>query len=174
MICPKRTNPTLYTYEPKDEPKGREGAAPPPPPTTRFSSPSLTTKKPKEQKTAYREHVSLTLEELDRLKAKYGEKLLEVMVDVLNISKGASGRTYRSDAMALQKTWVLEEARKKQALDSGQPIAVGKCRQNSSLAFEKEHDSWLPPPQNNAPLTPEEQAAWDRLCAEDAKSRGAK
>ncbi|MDR3563240.1 MAG: hypothetical protein P4N59_17660 [Negativicutes bacterium] len=62
----------------------------------------------------YGEFVSLTEAEYGRLTARYGSEGAGRMVEILNNYKGASGRQYRSDYLAIEN-WVVERYRREQA-----------------------------------------------------------
>jgi hypothetical protein len=88
-----------------------DAAAPLPPPAARA-----------EPKTFYAEFVSLTDGERDALVCELGEADAERAVDILNNYKGAHGKQYRSDYLAIRH-WVLERLRTEQPGGAAGPKA---------------------------------------------------
>lgn len=71
-----------------------------------------TPKKPKEEKTAFAENVALTQTEYRSLVENHGEPFTEKLIFELNVYKGANGKKYKSDYMAILN-WVVDKCRKK-------------------------------------------------------------
>lgn len=66
-----------------------------------------------EQKTSYRENVTLTKEQYEKHLALYGQEKLNEMLDLLNTKKAANGYSYKSDYHALaSNNWVHREYEK--------------------------------------------------------------
>jgi len=66
------------------------------------------------KKIFFREKVSLTQEQYDKLLSDHGEKLLECMLNKLNVYKGTHEKEYKSDYFAMKEGgWVVKGARKK-------------------------------------------------------------
>ena len=63
-------------------------------------------------KETYSEFVTMTKEEYEKLVGKYGENFTKLCIEKLNNYKGAKGRTYKSDYLAILN-WVVEEISKK-------------------------------------------------------------
>lgn len=70
--------------------------------------------KPTGERVAFAEHVHMTQEEMDRLTEEFGQEGAGGMVEMLNAYKGASGKCYRSDYMAI-RSWVIKRWREEQA-----------------------------------------------------------
>lgn len=83
--------------------KEREEAKPPPPPHPLPKK----TKKEKPEKKSYRENISLTEGEYQKLLDQYGQQKLDWMLDHLEAKKGANGYAYNSDYhVLLPANWV--------------------------------------------------------------------
>lgn len=63
-------------------------------------------------KDIYAEFVSMTKEEHGKLIAEYGKDLTQKFIDKLNVFKGANGKKYKSDYLAILN-WVVEAVTKK-------------------------------------------------------------
>lgn len=61
----------------------------------------------------FAEHVRMTQQEMERLQQEFGREGAEQMVEMLNAYKGASGKTYRSDYMAI-RSWVVRRWQEEQ------------------------------------------------------------
>jgi hypothetical protein len=59
-------------------------------------------------KTKYADYVSLTEEEYQKLIIQYGEKNTKAFINKLNAYKGANGKKYKSDYLAIL-SWVIDE-----------------------------------------------------------------
>src|SRR5580692_6251437 len=97
--------PDNNTYNNKDN-KEREADA---------STPPLSSKKVKKEvdKIFYRENVSLSLEEYEKLLTQYGQVKLDWMFDYLDAKKGSNGMKYVSDYhVLLPANWVNTEYEK--------------------------------------------------------------
>ena len=85
------------------------------PPLNNISPPK---KKRDKEKKKYRDYVSMTEDEYQKLLDTYGEEFTERCLDVLNAYKGSKGKTYKSDYLAILN-WVVgrveEEMERKQA-----------------------------------------------------------
>lgn len=64
-----------------------------------------------EEKVAFAEFVSLKQTEYDKLVKEYGKAATEKFIEVLNNYKGANGKTYKSDYLAILN-WVVERVKK--------------------------------------------------------------
>lgn len=61
-------------------------------------------------KSAFRQFVTLTQEEHDKLLAIHGKETFDAMLDELNSWKGRTGKTYKSDYMAMDAgSWVVKK-----------------------------------------------------------------
>lgn len=83
------------------------------------------TKKAKAQKKSpdkikYADFVSLTQQEYDTLVAEYGEEAVKWFINKLNIYKGSTGKTYKSDYLAI-RNWVIECYEEEQTKRRQQP-----------------------------------------------------
>lgn len=76
--------------------------------------------KEKEKKNKYSEFVSLTTEEYNKLEAEHGEKNTYTLITILNNYKGANGKKYKSDYLAILN-WVIKRAK-----DTGEYIGKPK------------------------------------------------
>ena len=64
-----------------------------------------------DSKIYFRERVTLTQIEFDKLQSLHGDELLNSMLDILDAYKGSSGRHYECDYYTMKKGgWVLERA----------------------------------------------------------------
>lgn len=63
-------------------------------------------------KKQYAEYVSLKEEEYSKLVYGYGEKATEKFIEELNLYKGSTGKTYKSDYMTILN-WVTDKVNKK-------------------------------------------------------------
>lgn len=71
------------------------------------------TKKPKKaEKKQYAEYVSLKDIEYEKLVSGYGQKATDKFIEELNLYKGSTGKTYKSDYMTILN-WVVEKVEKK-------------------------------------------------------------
>lgn len=64
----------------------------------------------KEKKYNHAEHVTLTEKEYKTLLNEYGDKWVKKLIDALNSYKGAHGKKYKSDYMAI-KSWVIDKVK---------------------------------------------------------------
>lgn len=71
-------------------------------------------KKEKINKIHYAEFVSLTEEEYQKLNDEYGEDFIKEAINVLNSYKGANGKKYKSDYLAMLN-WVINRVREERA-----------------------------------------------------------
>lgn len=77
------------------------------PPDKKVKKPS----KKKAEKKQYADFVTLKEEEYQKLVANYGQAAADKSIEKLNLYKGANGKTYKSDYMAILN-WVLEKIEK--------------------------------------------------------------
>lgn len=68
--------------------------------------------KKKNEKKQYEKYVSLTEPEYEELANRFGQKATDRFIEELNLYKGSSGKTYKSDYMAIL-SWVVEKIEKK-------------------------------------------------------------
>ena len=96
---------------PKDSPMDSPTDAPTDNPEDGKKKPKKTAKK-KTDKKQYAEYVSLKEEEYNKLVYDYGEKATEKFIEELNLYKGSTGKTYKSDYMTILN-WVTDKVDKK-------------------------------------------------------------
>lgn len=89
---------------PADYPEDKESQKPEKP------KKAQTRKKP--EKKQYAEYVALSEVEYEKLVSGYGQAAANKFVEELNLYKGSSGRTYKSDYMTILN-WVVEKVEKK-------------------------------------------------------------
>ena len=82
-------------------------------------------KKPDKKK--YADFVSMTEEEYGKLVSEFGEEAAKRMVEVLNNYKGAKGRTYKSDYLAILN-WVVKRVKEENPQLFRQPPNGGTAR----------------------------------------------
>ncbi len=96
---------------PKDNPTDSPLDTPMDSPPDAKKKPKKTVKK-KVEKKQYAEYVSLKEEEYSKLVYGYGEKATEKFIEVLNLYKGSTGKTYKSDYMTILN-WVTDKVNEK-------------------------------------------------------------
>ena len=102
--------------EPLEEKK--DGAPPENPEDSPEDSPPDKPNKPKKdtkkkaEKKQYAEYVSLKEIEYEKLISGYGQKATDKFIEELNLYKGSTGKTYKSDYMTILN-WVVEKVEKK-------------------------------------------------------------
>lgn len=88
----------------------------------------------KTNKQKYADYVELTKEEFDKICTQYTEAGAKRMIEILNNYKGASGKKYKSDYMAILN-WVVgrynEELQKQSNLSSERLQRVGKAKEEN-------------------------------------------
>lgn len=105
------------------------------PPDTPTDSPPDAKKKPKKtvkkkvEKKQYAEYVSLKEEEYSKLVYGYGEKATEKFIEVLNLYKGSTGKTYKSDYMTILN-WVTDKVNEKYPGLIQRPTPEGAAKEN--------------------------------------------
>ena len=96
---------------PEDNPKDNPTDRPPDSPTDKAKKPKKNTKK-KVEKKQYAEFVSLKEEEYQKLVYGYGQGAADKFIEELNLYKGSTGKTYKSDYMTILN-WVTDKVDKK-------------------------------------------------------------
>lgn len=96
---------------PEDNPPENPTDRPSDSPTDKVKKPKKTTKK-KVEKKQYAEFVSLKEEEYQKLVDGYGQRAADKFIEELNLYKGSTGKTYKSDYMTILN-WVTEKVDKK-------------------------------------------------------------
>lgn len=107
----QKSEETEKMDSPQDNPKDSPLDSPPDNPPDKPKKPKKPAKKKLEKK-QYAEYVSLTEDEYGKLVYGYGQRAADKFVEELNLYKGASGKTYKSDYMAILN-WVVEKVEKK-------------------------------------------------------------
>ena len=100
---------------PKDNPKDNPIDSPPDSPTDKTKKPKKAVKKKTEKKVEkkqYAKFVSLEEEEYQKLVHGYGPEAADKFIEELNLYKGSTGRTYKSDYMTILN-WVTDKVDKK-------------------------------------------------------------
>lgn len=93
----------------------------------------------------YAEFVKMTEEEYNKLVAKYGEKKVKRMIEVLDNYKGATGRKYKSDYRAILN-WVADKVLKEkiddeeEKDDEGVPFGLTKEQWEYLLEQKRQKD----------------------------------
>lgn len=87
-------------------------------------------------KTKYAEFVNMTEEEYNNLIAAHGEERTKRMISVLNNYKGAKGKTYKNDYMAIL-SWVVERVADDERKANAQIMTTGKPRPGNYGRREK-------------------------------------
>lgn len=96
---------------PEENPKDNPTDSPSDNPTDKEKKPKKTVKK-KAEKKQYAEFVSLKEEEYQKLVDGYGQGAADKFIEELNLYKGSTGKTYKSDYMTILN-WVTEKVDKK-------------------------------------------------------------
>lgn len=99
------------TKSPEETPKDNPTDSPPDTPKDKPQKPKKTPKK-KVEKKQYAEFVSLKEEEYQKLVDGYGQAATDKFIEELNLYKGSTGKTYKSDYMTILN-WVTEKVEKK-------------------------------------------------------------
>lgn len=104
---------TSEEEEPQTEksPKDNPTDSPPDSPTDKAKKPKKTAKK-KVEKKQYAEFVSLKEEEYQKLVQGYGQGAADKFIEELNLYKGSTGKSYKSDYMTILN-WVTDKVDKK-------------------------------------------------------------
>lgn len=115
---------TKQEKNPEDNPKDN--------PTDKAKKPKKTAKK-KVEKKQYAEFVSLKEEEYQKLVYGYGQGAADKFIEELNLYKGSTGKTYKSDYMTILN-WVTEKVDKKYPglIQRPAPAAVQKSEQTEA------------------------------------------
>ena len=140
----KRIERDKKKAEAKKEPIEKEIADIPSdnPPDSPVDNPTDKPKKPKKpvkkkvEKKQYAEFVSLKEEEYQKLVSGYGQGAADKFVEELNLYKGSTGKTYKSDYMTILN-WVVEKVEKKYPGLIQRPVA--------SRPAVKEHEEDINP-----------------------------
>lgn len=106
----QRQEKTEKTNSPLDNPKESPPDSPPDNPPDKQKKPKKPAKK-KPEKKQYAEYVSLTEDEYGKLVYEYGQRAADKFVEVLNLYKGSTGKTYKSDYMTILN-WVINKVEK--------------------------------------------------------------
>lgn len=101
------------------ERKQKQDPEPPPPEDDKEAG-----KKPKKVK--YADFVLMTEDEYQKLCEKYGKPFADACVETLSNYKGAKGKTYKSDYLAILN-WVVDRVNEKQPSLRRAPQAAGKA-----------------------------------------------
>lgn len=96
---------------PEDNPKDNPTDSPSDDPADKAKKPKKSTKK-KVEKKQYADFVSLAESEYQKLVYGYGQKAADKFIEELNLYKGSTGRTYKSDYMTILN-WVTDKVDKK-------------------------------------------------------------
>lgn len=96
--------------EKTDNPEDNPQDSPPESPTDKKEKPKKPTKK-KPEKKQYTDFVSLTEDEYGKLVYGYGQRAADKFVEVLNLYKGSTGKSYKSDYMTILN-WVTSKVEK--------------------------------------------------------------
>lgn len=99
--------------------------------------------KKKIEKKQYAEYVSLKEEEYNKLVYGYGQAATEKFIEELNLYKGSTGKTYKSDYMTILN-WVTEKVEKKYPGLIQRPKAVSTKaeKQNATPQDENPFGQW--------------------------------
>ena len=103
----QRSEETENMASPSDNPKDSPLDSPPDNPPDKPKKPKKPAKK-KPEKKQYAEYVSLTEDEYGKLVYGYGQRAADKFVEVLNLYKGSTGKTYKSDYMTILN-WVISK-----------------------------------------------------------------
>lgn len=112
----KREKDTARKRRAREAEKAAAGLPPPSPPAPASPAEPTSAEEPKEKpkkapnpkpdKKKYADYVSMTEEEYGKLVSDYGEAAANRMIEVMNNYKGATGKTYKSDYLAILN-WVV-------------------------------------------------------------------
>ncbi len=100
------------------------------------------TSKPAQQrvdKVSFASYVSMEQKEYDKLVEEFGRRDTARMIEILNNYKGASGRSYKSDYLAI-RNWVIERLKKEKNRgnhESDKIKSITEARQRADLRFVK-------------------------------------
>lgn len=124
---------TQTEKSPVDNPKDNPTDSPPDDPTDTVKKPKKAAKKNAEKK-QYAEFVSLKEEEYQKLVHGYGQGAADKFIEELNLYKGSTGKTYKSDYMTILN-WVTDKVDKKYPglIQRPAPTAVQKNEQKEVL-----------------------------------------
>lgn len=133
----KREKDTARKRRAREAEKAAAGLAPSPAPVPEEPAEPESSKEPQEkpkkaekpklEKKKYADFVSMTEEEYGKLVSEFGEDAAKRMIEVLNNYKGAKGKTYKSDYLAILN-WVVKRVKEEspsliRAKPSGPPVA---------------------------------------------------
>lgn len=123
---------TQKEKNPVDNPKDNPTDRPPDSPTDEAKKVKKSTKK-KVEKKQYAEFVSLKDEEYKKLVHGYGQGATDKFIEELNLYKGSTGKTYKSDYMTILN-WVTDKVDKKYPglIQRPAPDVVQKSEQTKS------------------------------------------
>jgi hypothetical protein len=106
--------------------------------TGAMPKPSVQTSK-RVDKIAFARYVSMEQKEYDKLLEEFGRTDTARMIEILNNYKGASGRNYKSDYLAI-RNWVIERLKKEKNHgnhESDKIKSITEARQRADLRFVK-------------------------------------
>jgi hypothetical protein len=112
-ICLRNKENGIKGGRPKQEPKKPNGLINNPnnPVGADSDSDSDSDSEKKEKKSKYASFVSMTKKEYETLISNHGEKNTLLLIEILNNYKGANGKKYKSDYLAVLN-WVVDKAKK--------------------------------------------------------------
>lgn len=131
---------------PADSPKENPMDSPPDSPTDAIPAEKKKPKKvakKKVEKKQYAEYVSLKEEEYNKLVYGYGQAATEKFIEELNLYKGSTGKTYKSDYMTILN-WVTEKVEKKYPglIQRPEAIRTKAEKQNETPKDENPFGQW--------------------------------
>lgn len=134
----QRSEETENMASPPDNPKDSPLDSPPDNPPDKLKKPKKPAKK-KPEKKQYAEYVSLTEDEYGKLVYGYGQRAADKFVEVLNLYKGSTGKTYKSDYMTILN-WVISKVERENPGMIQRPspeVPVSDNQPESSNPFEQ-------------------------------------
>lgn len=118
---------------PEESPSESPPDNPPDSPQEKPQKPKKPAKK-KPEKKQYADFVSLTEDEYGKLVYGYGQRAADKFVEVLNLYKGSTGKTYKSDYMTILN-WVISKVEKEN------PGLIQRPAPDEPVSSEKPEDS---------------------------------
>lgn len=131
-----QNNPVVVFEQPENNPiiKGKEikgdNNISPIPNGTGDSTPASEKgekEKPPEGKKRYAEHVQMLEKEYDSLVKEFGQGDANRLVEILNNYKGANGKSYKSDYLAI-RNWVVSRLQEEKRKNNGQRNSIQSAR----------------------------------------------
>lgn len=138
MASKRKEQKTLALCEPNSKPNKKTNYKPN---SETKVSPIEGDKKEKEIKNNYSEFVLLTVSEYNRFITEFGEDATKRIIEILNNYKGANGKKYASDNLAI-RSWVIKRYQEEQSqtkLFTDKPKSVMDKAKEAAERYELRH-----------------------------------